>query len=603
MNYPGLTRIFASAEPPTILQEILKSECKPGQRVLIEGVPGIGKSTLAWEVCHKWEDLDSVKQYELVVLVRLRDKKAQEARCLEDLLPCDATTNMKELVAAIGRGKGLLIVCDGFDELPDEQRTDSVYIDLLKGRLLPEAAVIVTSRPSVSASFLSLEHKIGTLLEVIGFITKEDIKQFAESVFSGDILEGFLSYITSNPPIYSMMYVPLNAVIVALTYQYSYDTDTPFSTTMTQLFDVLTRALIRRHCYLSQNIHMPPSLQHMKEIDKLPPLVAQQMVELVDLAYNGMLQKTDIFELSEDFEHFGMMKKTTSLDVRTGSKSSYAFLHFTFQKYMAALHCAFYQTTSSELWSHRIPDLDQNDVIRFVAGICSHSEYRDQPLYHDLVRIISITFYTSQHSLLLVQCAYECPSIMQDVKMGYSSDDVVLVEPVVGFDWYATGYCISHFDLKWGLSIHEVIEENAIDLLEQGIRSSPVAIGSIQEMKILDTGLSISQIFNKLKEFCQLQSLKLAISSNPTKEDALVMRQLIQSGSNLRSLVFWCSPTLTSILLAQSSLEELLVKFLPNYTSLTCLIINEKVYTHGLHVLFELIQSHPTLEVVEIGPL
>ena len=56
-----------------------------------------------------------------------------DARCLEDLLPCDATTNMKELLAAMGEGEGMLIVCDGFDELPREQRQKgSVYIDLLK---------------------------------------------------------------------------------------------------------------------------------------------------------------------------------------------------------------------------------------------------------------------------------------------------------------------------------------------------------------------------------------------------------------------------------------------------------------------------------------
>ena len=119
----------------------------------------------------------------------------------------------------------MLIVCDGFDELPREQRQEgSVYIDLLKGRLLPEAAIIVTSRPSVSADSLC-RHNIHRHLEVIG---------------SGDILAGFLSYITSNPPIYGMMYIPLNAVIVALIYQDSYDTDTPFPTTMTQLFDALT---------------------------------------------------------------------------------------------------------------------------------------------------------------------------------------------------------------------------------------------------------------------------------------------------------------------------------------------------------------------------
>ena len=56
--------------------------------------------------------LESVKHYELVVIC-LREKRAQEACCLEELLPCDATT--QELIGAIGRGKGVLIVCDGFE--------------------------------------------------------------------------------------------------------------------------------------------------------------------------------------------------------------------------------------------------------------------------------------------------------------------------------------------------------------------------------------------------------------------------------------------------------------------------------------------------------
>ena len=184
----------------------------------------------------------------------------------------------------------------------------------------------------------------------------------------------------------------------------------------------------------------------------------------------------------------------------------------------------------------------------------------------------------------------------------------------------------------------------------------------------MPTSLSISQIFDKLNEFCQLQSLELDISSNPTvddtlwpfdsdisadvtvkifrhlqlsiysnatEDDALVMRmrQLIEPGSSLRGLVFRGSHThnIIPILLGQSSLEELtinsdyyknpnllpqkntnlkklvlicdlfpLAKLLPNYTSLTCLIINKKVHEYDLFVLFELIQSHPTLEVLGI---
>ena len=55
----------------------------------------------------------------------------------------------------------------------------------------------------------------------------------------------------------------------------------------------------------------------------------------------------------------------------------------------------------------------------------------------------------------LVHCVYECPSIMDSVELDYSKyeDGAIVVAPRVGFDWYVTGYCISHFDVRWGLII------------------------------------------------------------------------------------------------------------------------------------------------------
>ena len=92
-----------------------------------------------------------------------------------------------------------------------------------------------------------------------------------------------------------MMYIPLNAVIVALIYQDSYDTDTPFPTTMTQLFDTLTRALICRHLVSTRQVpseyYMPPSLQRTEDISKLPPLVAQQLLQLARVAYKSLCEK------------------------------------------------------------------------------------------------------------------------------------------------------------------------------------------------------------------------------------------------------------------------------------------------------------------------
>ena len=629
----GLTEEILREKAPIALDHILKprEDGRPVRCVLVEGAPGIGKSTLAWEVCHKWEELESVKQFDLVIIVSLREKKAQEARCLEDLLPCDATTNMKELLAAIAEGEGMVFVCDGFDELPREQRQEgSVYINLLKGRLLAEATIIVTSRPSVSAELWRLcQHNIDRHLEVIGF-TREDIKRFAESVFSGDILAGFLSYITSNPPIYGMMYIPLNAVFVALIYQDSYDTDTPFPTTMTQLFDILTRALFRRYLVSTRRVPseycMPPSLHRTEDISKLPPIVAQQLLQLAKVAYESLCKKRYVFtDLGEDFEHLGTMKKT-SMNVCTGPGCSYSFLHLTLQEYLTALHIAIVNPSGFELveWLK-----ESSVVVRFLAGMYRHDDYHSHPVYQELVQLLA------SERLQLVHCAYECPSIMGSVNFDYvDEDDRIDVEPVVGFDWYATGYCISHFDERWGVQVVMKFEsEEKIDLLVKGLRSLTIANGKIFSLDISESSFSV---IITLKEFCRLKKLVLW-EVNIDHDDLVILQQLIAPGSELKSLFIWhvdshISSSLISTLFQPSSLQELVLftddiivenQLLPhgnrnlkklaiscnllhplaalivNITSLTYLGIDDPLDS-DLPVLTNIVKSHQTLQILYI---
>ena len=634
----GLTEEILREKAPIALDHILKpgEDGRPVRCVLVEGAPGIGKSTLAWEVCHKWEELESVKQYELVVLVRLREKKAQEARCLRDLLPCDATTNMKELLAAIGEGDGMLIVCDGFDELLREQRQEgSVYIDLLKGRLLAEATLIVTSRPSVSADLWSLcQHNIDRHLEVIGF-TREDIKRFAESVFSGDILAGFLSYITGNPPVYGMMYIPLNAVIVALVYQDSYDTDTPYPTTMTQLFDALTRGLIRRHLMSTRQVPseycMPPSLQRTEDISKLPPVVAQQLLQLAKVAYDSLSKRKYVFtDLGEDFEHLGTMKKTTSLNVCTGPGCSYSFLHLTLQEYLTALHIAIVNPSGFIL----VEWLREDSVgVRFLAGMYRHDDYHSHPVYQELVQLLA------SKDLQLVHCAYECPSIMDS---DYSKLDrnAINVTPVVGFDWYATGYCISHFDERWGLHIDDrKMGIEGVNLLVKGLRSSHVAKKRIRFLDLSINSFSFRQVITPLTTFCELHHLIISGDHYYDHDDKVMLQQLIAPGSglgrltvdvidisilipllfqpsSLQVLVLVYGVQLTNpleliphkntnlkTLSIPSNLLRLLTEMIINSSSLIYLWLVNPILIDELPDLLYIVLSHPTLEVLQMYDL
>ena len=620
----------------------LKDILKPGvdgtvpRCVLVEGPQGIGKSTLAWELCQKWEELDSIKQYELVVLVNLREKKAQKARCLEDLLLCDARTDMKKLLAAIGRGKGVLIVCDGFDELPRAQRQESsVYMDLIRGMLLPEATVILTSRPSVSTDLEDNKRKIDRHFEIMGF-SKEDIKRFAETIFSGDILASFLSYITSNPPIHSMMYIPLNAIIVALTFLDSYDTNTSFPTTMTQLFDALSRALLRRHLMsthqFASDFCVPPSLQCTEDIRKLPSLVAQQLIQLAKIAYEGFKKKRYVFtDLGEDFEHLGLLNKTACLNACASPGCSYSFLHPMLQEYFTALYIVIASPSGFELddW------LDERTIVRFLAGIFGYCDYSSHPVYQELVQEISRNCNSWRYETQrLVHCAFECPSIMESIKVDYSISETIEVQPFVDIDWYVTGYCISHFDERWKLVCQGAcVREKSIDLLVMGLRSSTVAKGRIASL--YTEFPSFSAIIPPLINFCQLYSLEL-YSVNINHDSAVIVQQLIAPGSGLKKFTYCnggighCTDKFLPLLFQQSSVEELYLQCdqitgllfpskntnlkkleitrevlyppampLLKITSLTYLQVDEPM-DRDLAVLAGIVQSHRSLKVLKI---
>ena len=55
--------------------------------------------------------------------------------------------------------------------------------------------------------------------------------------------------------------------------------------------------------------------------------------------------------------------------------------------------------------------------MRFLAGMYRY-DYHSHPVYQELVQLLA-----SEH-LQLVHCAYECPSIMDSVKVDYSEHDI-----------------------------------------------------------------------------------------------------------------------------------------------------------------------------------
>ena len=228
---------------------------KPVRFLLVEGPPGIGKSIFAWELCRRWDEIESLRGYYTVVMLKLREKWVLNATSLSDLFrypsnPDFSKNIAEELVAT--QGKHLLLVLDGFDEVSHSFHEDSVIKSILCKQLLPECTIILTTRPSAKATLESVCQP--PVDKHVGFTEEERVRYITE-VFSKEpeLQVNFLKYMFLVHHIKSMMYIPLNCAIIAQVYSESQSSHhLAIPRTRTQLYKALAHSLLVRHMKMKE---------------------------------------------------------------------------------------------------------------------------------------------------------------------------------------------------------------------------------------------------------------------------------------------------------------------------------------------------------------
>ena len=222
-----------------------------GSSILIEGASGIGKSMLAFELCHQWVNGKLLQQFSLLLFFRLRDSLVKNAlSSVEELLGyyLDSQSWKKQIIQEIidMKGEGVLIILEG-----DSQFTNKLVKNAEKIRqCLPLSIIIVTSRSLTKSQYNLCSYLFTHKFEVQGF-TEDKKSEYIHNFFKGNKAqhEEFLKHITSFSEVNELLYVPINLAILLHVFESSF-VDGSISylpETMTELYDTLVQILIYRH--------------------------------------------------------------------------------------------------------------------------------------------------------------------------------------------------------------------------------------------------------------------------------------------------------------------------------------------------------------------
>ena len=365
------------------IEDVLKPiESGQSLTIVIDGPPGIGKTTLCRKLLNMWAN-GQIKheQYDLVIYCPLRNIKIAQASTLRDLF----VYQCREVDAVAEwfdwrHGEGLLIIFDGWDELSVELRQSSLATRIICKEVLHKCSVIVTSRSYASSSLLDLD-SINKHVEVMGF-TVEEIKNVVHGTLEKEphLAEKLIQDLEVRGDVQSLCYIPLVCSIVILVYRKE---NGKLPTTLTQLYENFILQTIRR--YVKKTQFTEPD--QINSLHHLPsPVISTPFQEMCKFAYLSLKENNPrmtftLFQVQQSLnesvvkaDYLGLMTTFTVYGEKT-----YQFLHLSIQEFLAAWWITKYEKTE-KVFNDHFNDDHFRMCLRFVAGL-THLEHEDYKQY------------------------------------------------------------------------------------------------------------------------------------------------------------------------------------------------------------------------------
>ena len=407
------------ADKDDIQYDDVFTDVNDGARLLFEGRPGCGKTTMMHKISQDWSK-GKIFSSCLLFLVHLRQFGNNSDIELTDLVQSAVNftdEEVKDICTTITAtdGKGVVFILDGLDEYCPKKKKDSVVYKIIERKFFSSSVTIVASRPAASRKYRGIATKC---VEVLGFLKKQ-IYDYIESYFSeGDSkIQGLKTYLDHHPNVMHMCYLPLHVAMIVSLYEIEGDS---LPQTETEIYDHFTHSILLRSMCKRTELDEPylESCDHLSDEDKpifefilkiafQATVINHQQVFRADDVEDNTISKEDIRKLSagNDESTLGLIVVDRSRG-RKGVENIFTFPHLTFQEYLAACHIARCTVAKQEeIIQKHGHDNKLNVVWKFYCGMMKLSDSRKEDVFKMLIS------QTSSDGLLQLQCAHESQQV------------------------------------------------------------------------------------------------------------------------------------------------------------------------------------------------
>ena len=326
------------------------------KKVLLEGQPGIGKTTVAQHIASQWSRGELWPHITYAFLVKLKDKSSPKHCSLGELLlaPLIPDERHEACIKVITEcPEKTLVIFDGYDEGQWQERghgdsreksgLSALIENIINNDTLPGAQVLVCSRPTEHLPMKAFNH----VVQLCGF-TDNRVREYVQKVSGNKEKATFIiECLDENPNLRELCHNPQQC---GLMYAYLADrcdcaekVEGPTVNTTTSLYKQAT-------IQLASKLHPRLKYSNKKtDISSLFNIIKGPLMKHANLARRGMLSESPKFVyLQEDLKtcgfnatdkNCGFLEESLTQDQRLEGETQpcWSFSHTTFQEFFAAL--------------------------------------------------------------------------------------------------------------------------------------------------------------------------------------------------------------------------------------------------------------------------